>query len=108
MSSTELAARMEVGQSTISGLEASEIRGAIKLDTLRRAAVALDCDLIYYLVPRTTLEDTVQRQARYKANEQLGRETDHLSIDDESGASRSDRLDQLALHYVDRRGLWSD
>src|ERR1700722_17273494 len=67
MSSTELASRMTVGQSTISGLERSEVRGTIKLETLRRAAGALDCDVLYYLVPRTTLEDTVQRRARSKA-----------------------------------------
>ena len=108
MSSTELASRMDVGQPTISGLERSEIRGTIKLDTLRRAAAALDCDLIYYLAPRTTLEDAVSRQARHKATEQLDREAGHLSSDDETAASHSDRLDELALHYVDRKGLWAD
>ena len=52
MSGTELAARMGVGQSTVSGLEQGEVQGTIRLDTLRRVADALDCDLVYYLSPR--------------------------------------------------------
>ena len=108
MSSTELASRMAVGQSTISGLENSEIRGTIKLDTLRRAAVALDCDVIYYLVPRTSLEDTVRLQARRKAHEQLAQEPQPVPGEDGSAADGSDRLDELASGYMDRRGLWTD
>ncbi len=107
MSSTELASRLAVGQPTISGLERSEIRGTIKLETLRRAADALDCEVFYYLVPRTTLEDTVQRQARQKAQEQLSREADD-PVDAAGEASASTRLDELALRFVDRKGLWTD
>lgn len=33
-------------------LERSEARGAISLYSLRKAAAALDCDLVYALVPR--------------------------------------------------------
>jgi predicted DNA-binding mobile mystery protein A len=108
MSSTELATRMGVGQSTISGLENSEIRGTIKLDTLRRAAAALDCDVIYYLAPRTSLEDVVRLQARRKAHEQLAREAQPVSSEEEGAADSSDRLDELAVGYMDRKGLWAD
>ncbi len=99
---------MAVGQSTISGLENSEIRGTIKLDTLRRAAAALDCDVIYYLVPRTSLEDTVRLQARRKAHEQLAREPQPVPVEYRSAADSSDPLDELASGYMDRRGLWTD
>ncbi len=99
---------MAVGQSTISGIEHSETRGTIKLDTLRRAAAALDCDVIYYLVPRTSLEDTVRLQARHKAQEQLDAETQPPPTEGEDGAATADRLDELALRHVDRKGLWAD
>ena len=55
MSSTELAARMGVTQSWIPAMERNEVDGSIRLDTLRRAADALDCDVVYTLVPRTSL-----------------------------------------------------
>src|SRR3984957_17846674 len=107
MSSSELATRMGVGQSTISGLERSELRGSIKLDTLRRAARALDCDLVYYLAPRGTLEDVAMAQARRKAGKDRAddssfREGDAADLD------QSARIDELARDYLDRRGLWTD
>src|SRR5215217_7999866 len=52
MSAADLAERMGVTQSTVARLESSERDGRIQLDTLQRAADALDCDLVYALVPR--------------------------------------------------------
>jgi predicted DNA-binding mobile mystery protein A len=98
MSSAELAGRMGVGQSTISELESSEVRGTIKLDSLRRAAGALDCKLVYFLVPRTSLDDAVRAQARRKAAE--------LTTADHRPRTESD-IDELVEQLVDRPGLWS-
>ena len=42
---------MGVTQPTVQRLELSEAEGAIQLKSLRRAAEALDCDLVYALVP---------------------------------------------------------
>ena len=107
MSSSELANRMGVGQSTISGLERGELLGTVKLETLRRAASALDCDLVYYLVPRTTLEDTALTRARSKAQQQLDNESQPAGDQDGVG-DRAARLDELAHLYLDQRGLWTD
>src|SRR5450755_849942 len=71
MSTTELAARMGISQSRIPELERGEVAGSVKLDTLGRAANALDCDLVYVLVPRTTLESSVHAQAQRQATARL-------------------------------------
>jgi predicted DNA-binding mobile mystery protein A len=47
--------RLKVRQQTADKLEASERRGTITLASLRRAAAALDADLVYALVPRRKL-----------------------------------------------------
>jgi len=107
MSSSELAARMGVGQPTMSGLERGEVLGTIKLGTLRRAAAALDCDLVYYLAPRTTLEEAALARARHKARGDLANAS--MVANGETGdGDSSTRLDELAQHYLDRRGLWTD
>lgn len=68
MSTRQLASRMGVTQPTVVQLEQSEANGTIQLATLRRAANALDCDLVYTLVPRSgSLEKTVQRHAHHRA-----------------------------------------
>ncbi len=100
MSSTELAGRLGISQSTVSELEHSEVHDSIKLGSLRRVADALDCDLFYFLAPRSTLDDTVRTQARQQA-ERL------LASDD--GRGHDDRtVEDLTASLIDSPGLWSD
>lgn len=40
---------------------------SISLNTLRKAAVALECELVVVLLPRTSLETAVREQAKRKA-----------------------------------------
>src|SRR5258706_10724794 len=59
MSTAQLAKRAGVRQPSIVALEQSEAKGTIEIATLRRIAEALDCKLIYALVPNQPLEQTV-------------------------------------------------
>lgn len=110
MSSTELAARMGVSQSTVPDLERSEQQHTIKLETLRRAADALDCELFYVLVPRTSLDEAVWAQARRKATRHLAQVGHHSRLEDQSvsDVDAAAQRDEFAARFVDRRGLWSD
>ena len=110
MSTTELAARMGVVQQNISDLERSERHDTIKLETLRRTADALDCDLVYALVPRTSLDEAVKAQARRKATALLEPVAHHSRLEDQSiGADDTTaQLHELATRFIDHRGLWSE
>ena len=110
MSGSELAIRLGVRQQTIHDLELSERRRTIQLDTLARAADAMDCDLVYALVPRTSLEETVRSRARRKAAEYLGPIAHHSRLEDQaiSDGETEALLDDLAERFIDRRGLWKD
>lgn len=110
MSTAELADRMGVSQQNVSELERNEVRETIKLDTLRRAAAALDCELVYAFVPRTSLDDSVRAQARKKAEALLGPVAHHSRLEDQSlNAAETDaQLEELAVRMVDKRGLWSE
>jgi predicted DNA-binding mobile mystery protein A len=110
MSTAELGARLGVSQQSITALEQSEARETIRLDSLRRAATALDCDLMYALVPRRPLEDMVGEQARHKAAQHLRRVAHHSRLEDQEVLEEdaAAQLADLAAELVDRRGLWSD
>ena len=60
MTLAQLASRAGIAQPSVSQLEKSEAGGRIRLDTLARIADALDCELVYALVPRRPLSETVE------------------------------------------------
>ena len=64
MSSEQLAKRLGVKQPSVVAMEQSEAKGTIELATLRRVAEALDCTLVYALVPNKPLETIVRDRAR--------------------------------------------
>lgn len=110
MSSTELAARMEVSQQVVSEIERSERHVTARLGTLVRAADAMDCELVYALVPRKSLEETVRAQARRKAARHLAHVAHHARLESQevSGDEVDAQVEELAAWFADRRGLWTD
>lgn len=110
MSRKDLATRMKVVESSVARLEASERAGTVQLDTLRRAAGALDCDLVYALVPRRPLDDMVQDQARKQALKLLAAVQHTMLLEDQLPQQSALRqmLDDAAAEWVDRPGLWNE
>ncbi len=90
-------------------MEASERSGSIRLETLERAADALDCDVVYALIPRQSLQNSVDAQAMRKAREYLAPIAHHARLEDQAVASAEleDEIQELAARFIDRRGLWT-
>lgn len=76
MSSKQLAARLGVSAPRITALEKSEVEETVTLASLRRAAEALDCALVYSFVPKGSFEEVLQTRARRIAAEIIGK-VDH-------------------------------
>src|SRR5580700_6858610 len=71
MSGAALAGQLGVTAGAVTRLEQSEAADRIQLDTLRRTADALGCDLVYLLVPRRPLTTVVRERAGRLAHEQI-------------------------------------
>src|SRR5690348_6564297 len=95
MTGVQLAARMKVRPQTVEALEKSEASGSIQLSTLRRAADALDCTLVYALVPKNSLEEAVKQRARKIAIRDLGRvaHTMKLEAQETGDAGNEERIE---------------
>ena len=76
MSSKQLAARLGVSAPRITALEKSEVEETVTLASLRRAAEALDCALVYSFVPKGSFEEVLQNRARRIAADIIGK-VDH-------------------------------
>lgn len=86
MTAAQLAARLSISQPSVGALERREADESITLDTLRRAADALGCDLVYALVPRTPLTGLRDRQALAFAESQLARVDHSMRLENQTVA----------------------
>ena len=92
MNSKQLAARLNVSPPRITALEKSEIDETVTLASLRRAAEALDCALVYSFIPKGgSLENVLQVRARAAAAKVIGKVDHTMRL--EAQNLRADKLD---------------
>jgi predicted DNA-binding mobile mystery protein A len=59
----QMGKQLGLSQSSYADAESNEAKGTISLNQLRRVADALECDLVYVLVPRRPLAERVDQRA---------------------------------------------
>ena len=108
MTSGDLARRMGVHPSRVSAIERGERERTLKLDTLGRVADALNCDLAYALVPRSSLDGMVDAQARLSAIRHLRNVMAHSRLEDQEVTpdDLEAQIADLAAEFRQRRDLW--
>ena len=84
MSGRQLGERMEVSKMWVGDMERLEASGATSLKTLRRAAEAMDCVLVYALVPKTSLKESLLKQARRKVRQDMTRASHTMVLEDQA------------------------
>jgi predicted DNA-binding mobile mystery protein A len=107
MSTAQLAKRLGIRQPSIVAIEQSEAKGAIQLSTLRRVAAALDCTLVYALVPNKPLEQTIRYRARLFARRRL-EPVEHSMLLEDQKVTRKDmdaRIEEI-LRETNPRKFW--
>ena len=110
MSAAAFARRLGISHTGVRKLEASEASDAITLATLRKLAQALDCEVQYALVPRTSLAQQLQDQAQAVATAHLLPISHSMALEDQAvnGPSNKLQLDLAAKGLLEgsRRELW--
>lgn len=111
MTVQQLARRVGVSQSSVSQIEKSESARRVQLDTLARIADALDCELVYALVPRRPLSAIVSERRRAIATERYLRTAHSMALenqlDESSKGIRDAKLDAI-LKQIRPHELWQD
>lgn len=110
MTGVQLAKRLHVRPQTVEAIEKSEASGSIQLRTLRRAAEAMGCTLVYALVPNSSLENAVHQRARTLAIRDLQRvaHTMRLEAQETSDAGMEARIDAYIRDSIKDRDLWNE
>ena len=112
MTTAQLARRLGVSQPRVTAMEKGEIQGSLTLESLEKAAHAMDCRFVYALVPREPLVDTVREQAERKARDKLV-STSHSMVLEAQGVDReteAEQVERLARRLEAKAGaaLWDD
>lgn len=112
MTSSQLARRLGVVQSRVTVMEQAETRQTLTLATLEKAAQAMDCQLVYALVPRKPLEQLVEDRAQLKARKML-KHISHSMVLEAQGVEDADerwQLEQMTREITHRAGsnLWEE
>jgi predicted DNA-binding mobile mystery protein A len=110
MSGVQFAKRLKIRPQSVEALEKSEASGSIQLQTLRRAAKALDCTVVYALVPNTSLENVIQDRARKIAIRDLGRvaHTMKLEAQETGNANLEARINAYIIDVLKERDIWNE
>jgi len=110
MSGAALARRLGMSTAGLRKLEVAEANDVITLASLRKLAQALDCELHYALVPRTTLTQHLQERAEAVAKAQLSPVEHSMALEDQSVQGPWNKLQMQAvvkdLLEGSRRELW--
>jgi predicted DNA-binding mobile mystery protein A len=108
----QFAKRLGVKQPRTIALEKAEASGAITLESLARAAKALDCRLVYALVPRKPLEELVEERAALLAKKRLKAARHTMALEDQSveAADEAAQLERLARDLMAQSAskLWNN
>ena len=104
-----MADRLGVSTPAVYELERSEKAGTIQLNTLRRAADALDCDVVYALVPRRSLDHTLQTAAIERARRDMAAVNQSMRLEDQelNAEEREHRLSEYVAELIRSGDVWT-
>ncbi|MEQ8693158.1 MAG: mobile mystery protein A [Pseudomonadales bacterium] len=112
MTTQQLGNRLGVSQPRITHMEQAETSGSIKLETLQRAANALECELVYAFVPRQSLQEMMRSRATKQAQSILDATAHSMTLEDQLPDAETQEilLQELIAELTDRAGssLWDD
>lgn len=112
MTAQQLGERLGVSQPRVSKIEEAEANGTMTINSLERAAQALDCQLVYALVPRRPLERLTGERAEKLARAQLALASHNMALENQSvdASDEKAQIEALTLELLasSPSSLWDE
>jgi predicted DNA-binding mobile mystery protein A len=95
ISMREVARRMRKTPQTVASFEKSEAADRITLQTLRHYAEAMDCELVYAIVPKTgSLKKLGEKRARQRAERDVRAVEHTMALEDQATGGIQDKIER--------------
>jgi predicted DNA-binding mobile mystery protein A len=111
ITTAQYASLLGVSQPRIIAIEKGEVDETVTLATLRRAAEALDCKLVYAIVPNQPMDKTLRERAQRSAEQQLARTSHTMRLENQGLSNQELDLEKARLIEElldDPRRLWDE
>lgn len=108
LSAAQLGGLLGIRSQSVDDIEKSEVNDRITLETLSRVAAAMDCRLVYALVPNSSLEGMVRKRAEAIALAAIRRVSHTMALEDQQVPVNLEQLvDDYIAEHLSERDLWS-
>jgi len=112
MSQRQVAARAGISTTGVRSAEQNEVKGTVQLDSLEKLAAAMDCELVYALVPRTSLKGFIASRAESIARNLVLRVAESMELEDQgtTDAELSRQIEETKQELLRNRNrrFWDD
>lgn len=110
MSSKALAKKLEISAASMSETEKSEQNEGITIKRLRRVADAMNCDLVYYLLPRGDISEMIEERARHLAQEKVLAMRYNMELEDQAVSEKfiQEVVEKEVQRLKESKKLWDD
>src|SRR5271170_6569808 len=99
-----MATRLGKAPTLVVNLEKSEAEYRITLGSLRAAADALGCQLVYALVPKSgSIQDLAERRARAKAAENVRAVEHSMALEDQAVGGVDEKIEEQTKRILKRK-----
>jgi predicted DNA-binding mobile mystery protein A len=108
MTQADLGNRLSISRVAVDKLERAEPLGGITTNKLAEVAAAMDCTLVYALIPNSSLDETVMSRARSmaKSNMDYVSQTMALEAQDVGNEWKVEALEREAEQLVAKGHVW--
>lgn len=104
LSLSHIAKRLNASRQTVQEFEKAEADDRITLAALRRVAGAMDCNLIYTLVPKSgSFEELAERPTRESAARDVQRVVHSMALEDQKPENTTQLIEDEAQQRLNRK-----
>ena len=106
MSAADLGERMGITRQSVLTLEVSESDGRAGMDSLKRAAEAMECSFVYAFLPNSTLENILRKQIEKVVAERMRNVSHSMKLEDQSVELTDSVYEALVKNLMNSPKVW--
>jgi predicted DNA-binding mobile mystery protein A len=104
MTLDQVGKRLNTARQRVQEFEAAEASDRITLATLRRAAEAMDCKLVYAIVPKSgTLADVAEKHAREQATKRVLAAEHTMALENQAAGKLQEAINEETQRILKRQ-----